>query len=71
VHERVTIAGDFIGSRDLDSDGVGDTQIGAAAGLKVNVWRRLILSGNALIRLNNQGLRSDVIPSGAIEYTFF
>jgi hypothetical protein len=71
VHERVTIAGDFIGSRDLDSDGVGDTQIAASGGLKVNVWRRLILSGNALVRLNAEGLRSDVIPSGAIEYTFF
>jgi hypothetical protein len=71
VHERVTLASDFIGSRDLDSDGIGDNQIGVAGGLKVNVWRRLIVSGNALVRLNAEGLRSDVIPSGAIEYTFF
>lgn len=71
VHERVTIAGDVVGSRDLDSDNIGDNQVNVSGGLKVNVWRRLILAGNALVRLNDEGLRADVIPSGSIEYTFF
>jgi hypothetical protein len=68
---RVTFSGDFVGEAKLDPDGVGDEIYGASAGIKFNVWRRLVLAGNALVRLNSQGLRADVIPSGTIEYTFF
>jgi hypothetical protein len=69
--KRVTFSGDFVGEAKLDPDGVGDEIYGASAGLKFNVWRRLVLAGNALVRLNSQGLRADVIPSGTVEYTFF
>jgi hypothetical protein len=71
VHPRLTLAADIVGSHDLREDGVGDDQVAVAAGVKVNPWRTLVLSGNALVRLNGAGLRSDVIPSVSLEYTFF
>jgi hypothetical protein len=71
VIDMLSIGADVVGSRDLDSDGVGDNQVGVSGGLKFNPWRRLVLTGSALVRLNDEGLRSDVIPSGSIEYTFF
>jgi hypothetical protein len=71
LHERVTVAADIVGSHDLKSDDIGDDQVGVSAGMKVNPWSRLVISGGALVRLNSEGLRADLIPSGAIEYTFF
>lgn len=35
-----------------------------------NLWRRLVITGAAIIRLNDEGLRADVVPSFALEYTF-
>jgi len=71
LHERVTAAFDFLGSQDLYHDGVGDTQMSVAPGLKLNPWRTLVVSGAAVIRVNHQGLRADVVPTLAVEYTFF
>lgn len=71
LHERVAASVDFLGNEDLYHDGVGDTQMGLAAGLKVNPWANLVVSGAAVVRLNHQGLRADVIPSVSVEYTFF
>lgn len=47
---------------------VGD----AAAGLKLKPFpsRNLIVTGNALIRMNNEGLRSAVVPLVGVSYTF-
>jgi hypothetical protein len=53
-----------------DEEDVGEDIFGVAAGLKVNPWSRLVLAGSALVRLNDDGLRADVIPSVSIEYTF-
>jgi hypothetical protein len=71
LHDRITLSGDFLGSHDLESDNIGDNQYSVAGGLKINPWQRLVISGSAIVRLNSQGLRADVIPSGSIEYTFF
>ncbi len=70
--EVLTLTVDVIGEHLLDrNEDIGKDIFGIAGGLKVNPWRRLVLSGNALVRLNDEGLRADVIPSAALEYTFF
>jgi hypothetical protein len=71
LHDRVAASVDFLGNEDLYHDGIGDTQMALATGLKVNPWKNLVVSGAAVIRLNHQGLRADVIPSLSVEYTFF
>jgi hypothetical protein len=71
VLERASVGFDFVGEHQLDDDGLGDNIFGVSGGAKVNVWRRLVLTGTVLFRLNDQGLRADWIPSGTIEYTFF
>jgi len=70
--EVLTLTADVIGEHLLDSnEDIGEDIFGISGGLKVNPWRRLVLAGNALVRLNDDGLRADVIPSVALEYTFF
>ena len=69
--EVLTLTADVIGEHLMDRDEeVGEDVFGFAGGLKVNPWGRLVLAGNALVRLNDDGLRADVIPSFAVEYTF-
>ena len=45
-------------------------EIGAAAGLKVNVFGRLLIDLNLLVRLNSQGLRDKISPLVGVEYAF-
>ncbi len=71
LHERVAASVDFVGNEDLYHDGIGDTQMAVAPGLKFNPWKNLVVSTAAVIRVNHQGLRADVIPSLGVEYTFF
>lgn len=71
LHERVAASFDFVGNEDLYHDGIGDTQMAVAPGLKFNPWKNLVVSTAAVIRVNHQGLRADVIPSLGVEYTFF
>jgi hypothetical protein len=71
VHERASLGFDFVGEHQLDHDDLGDNIFGVSGGAKVNVWRRLVLTGTVLFRLNDEGLRADWIPSGTVEYTFF
>jgi hypothetical protein len=40
-----------------------------ALGLKVNPWANILITGNVLCRLNNGGLRSNVVPLVGISYT--
>ena len=62
---------DFIGSEDLYHNGIGDTQMSVAPGLRINPWKNLVVSAGALIPVNHQGLRSDVVPTLGVEYIFF
>jgi hypothetical protein len=41
-----------------------------ALGLKLNLVGRLLLDANVLIKLNDSGLRDDVSPLVAFEYSF-
>jgi hypothetical protein len=42
----------------------------ASVGLKYRVAKNLVLTGNALIKLNDSGLRANVIPLVGVSYTF-
>jgi hypothetical protein len=41
-----------------------------ALGLKINPWNKLLLLGNATIKLNDGGLRATVVPLVGISYSF-
>jgi hypothetical protein len=41
-----------------------------AIGAKVNPWNHLLITGNLSIRLNNGGLRANVVPLIGASYTF-
>ena len=45
-------------------------EISAAAGLKINVFGRLLLDLNLLVRLNQAGLRDKMSPLVGLEYAF-
>jgi hypothetical protein len=45
-------------------------EISAAAGLKINLFGRLLLDMNLLVRLNQAGLRDKISPLVGIEYAF-
>lgn len=67
----LTFVVDGIGEHHLNRGvDVGDDIFAVSAGLKVNPWSRLVVAGNAVVRLNDRGLRADVIPSVTVEYTF-
>jgi hypothetical protein len=69
--EIFTLTADVIGEHLIDRDvNIGEDIYGFSGGVKVNPWGRLVLAGNALVRLNDDGLRADVIPSVSVEYTF-
>ena len=42
----------------------------AAAGLRLNPWKNLLISGNALFKLDDGGLRATVVPLVSVSYTF-
>jgi len=41
-----------------------------AVGMKFSPWRNLLVEANALVKLDDGGLRSRVVPLGGISYTF-
>jgi len=45
-------------------------ELSAAAGVKVNLFGRMLLDLNVLMPLNNAGLRDKVSPLIGIEYAF-
>ena len=65
-NSRVTLDVDFLGSRRDD----GQHRVSAAVGGRWNVWKRLILSADLLLPLNDEGLRSDLITTVGAEYSF-
>jgi hypothetical protein len=67
---RVTLAGEFLGSHELDGDGIGDNVLTASVGVKWNIWQRFLLEANAQFPLNDEGLRSNLILTFGVEYAF-
>ena len=41
-----------------------------AAGIKYNLFGRLLVTGDILFRLDNKGLRQNVVPLVAVSYAF-
>jgi hypothetical protein len=68
--ERLIFAADFLGFHDDKRDGINDDVFQSAFGLKVNLFGSAVLSANFQFPLNDDGLRSDVIYTGQVEYTF-
>ena len=59
-----------VGKRDDSSGAKKDLKARWALTVKPFPSRNLIVTGNALIRLNNAGLRSTVVPLVGVSYTF-
>jgi Putative MetA-pathway of phenol degradation len=68
--ENLTFALSVLGSREASGDGIGDTIVSAAAGVKWNPFGSYIFTGNVLVPLNDDGLRSDFITTLAFERNF-
>jgi hypothetical protein len=68
--KRWTVAGEFLGSHELNGDGIGDHILTASVGVKWNPWKRFLLAANVQFPLNDSGLRSDLIPTFSVEYSF-
>lgn len=64
------VLADVIGSYEPNGDGIGDNIVNLSLGIRWNLFARFILSANVQLPLNDQGLRADVIPTLAAEYTF-
>ena len=63
---RVTLASEFIGNHAQE----GENRWDAAVGVKWNVYKRLVLSGNVIFPLNDTGLRSDLITTLGVGISF-
>jgi hypothetical protein len=63
---RVALAWDVFGNRYHD----GMDRIDTSIGLRWNFWKTFVLSGNVILPLNDEGLRSDVVTTFALEATF-
>ena len=71
VHERVTLVTDFLGALAYDTDEPGNHIVDFAVGAKANLWRSLLFILNFTVPINqNEGLRTNFIPSVGLEYTF-
>ncbi len=67
-NQTITGVFDFIGSNEFFGDGMGDDIYDAAVGFKWRALDNMIVTGNVLIPLNSQGLRSDFIGLIGVEY---
>ena len=67
--ENYTVAVDVFGSRQK-AHGIGDNIINGSLGIKWRPASEYVLSANALVPLNNSGLRSNIITTVALERSF-
>jgi hypothetical protein len=66
-----TVAGEILGSYEPAGDGIGDNIITGSLGVKWNPWKQLLVLANAQVPFNrNSGLRSDLILTFGVEYSF-
>lgn len=59
---------DILGSHETSGDGIGENIVDAAFGARWRPQKNIVLTGNFLIPVNDEGLRSDLISTVAIEY---
>jgi len=66
-----TVAGELLGSHEPAGDGIGDNILNGSLGVKWNPWKQLLVLANAQVPLNrNVGLRSNLILTFGVEYSF-
>ena len=65
-----TLAGEVLGSHELDGDGIGDDIVDTAWGIKWNPSGRWLLALNTRLSLNDAGLRSTFVSTLSLEYGF-
>jgi hypothetical protein len=68
--EKFTVAMSVLGSREVNGDGIADTIVNGAVGVKWNPFGNYIVTANLLMPLNDDGLRSDYIGTLAFERNF-
>jgi hypothetical protein len=44
--------------------------LNASIGLKYRLWRNLVITGNVLVKLDDNGLRSTTVPLVGASYNF-
>jgi hypothetical protein len=67
---KYTLAGEFIGSNELDGDGIGDDILNTAWGIKWNPAKQYLVALNTQFALNDAGLRSTFVTTLSFEYNF-
>jgi hypothetical protein len=71
LHPRLTFAFDTLGVYGPNVKEIGNHLVDAAFGLRIKVWRSLLLNGNIQVPVNrDQGLRPNLIWSVGFDYTF-
>jgi hypothetical protein len=68
--QKWTLAMSVLGSREISGDEIADTIVNGSVGIKWNPFGNYILTANVLMPLNNDGLRSNVITTLALERNF-
>lgn len=67
----LTVVPDFLAYYDTVNDGISRSDMYQySMGFKVNPWKQFVVSANFEFPLNTGGLRSNVIYTGQLEYTF-
>ncbi len=68
--QKWTLAMSVLGSREFNGDDIADTIVNGSVGIKWNPFGNYILTANVLMPLNDDGLRSNVISTLALERNF-
>jgi hypothetical protein len=63
---RVSLAWELLGNHYHD----GSDRIDTSVGLRWNFWKTFVVSGNIILPLNDEGLRSDIVTTFGLEATF-
>ena len=69
-NNRYTLAAEFLGSHELDGDGIGDDVVDTAVGVKWNAGKSLLIGVNGRVPVNDAGLRSALTTTVSAEYGF-
>jgi hypothetical protein len=68
--EQFTVAVDILGSHRFGRENIGQDLLTGSLGVKWNPFKQFILALNAQVPLNDNGLRSDIITTFGVEYSF-
>ena len=68
--EQFTASLDLLGSHRFRSEDIGRDLLTGSLGVKWNPFRQFVLAVNAQIPLNDSGLRSNLITTLGVEYSF-